>query len=209
MIRHRTPASAQAQIKASMESNQSRRPRVDSLRSVKLFSDFDEEQIAALQQVMRRQSVGSGDVVFEQGAEGDTLVVVVDGMLRVEVIGEDGESTAGARIHAGEVVGEMAVLDPAPRSASVVAATDCEVLELSRGGLLQLRRSAPAVSSGIVSGIIADVTRRLRDVNTRIDKELDPDKGKDKPRKPVAVASEDDEGSVIGRLWKRFASKRG
>jgi|ETNmetMinimDraft_30_1059905.scaffolds.fasta_scaffold57837_1 CRP-like cAMP-binding protein len=191
-----------------MESSESQKPRVESLRSVKLFAKFDEEQIAAVQQVMRRRRVSSADVVFEQGADGDTLVVLVDGMLRVEVVGEDGTPTPMARIQAGEVVGEMAVLDPAPRSASVVAATDCEVLELSRGGLLQLRRSAPSVSSGIVSGIIGDVTRRLRDVNARIDKELDPGKGRDTARRPDERAKKE-EGSMIGRLWKRLANRRG
>ena len=190
-----------------MEGNATPRQRVESLRKVALFARFDEEQIAALEEVMVRRSLRSGDTVFEQGAEGDTLIVLLDGMLRVEVTGEDGAATAVARIHTGEVVGEMAVLDPAPRSASVIAATDCEVLELSRGGLLQLRRLAPSVSAGIVGGIIADVTRRLRDVNLRIDKELDPDKGKVQAGAGREAREAAEGQSLLGRLWQRLARK--
>ena len=181
--------------------------RVDSLRKVALFARFDDEQIAALEEVMVRRSLGSGETVFEQGADGNTMIVLLDGMLRVEVTGEDGTSTPVARINTGEVVGEMAVLDPAPRSANVIAATDCEVLELSRGGLLQLRRMAPSVSAGVVGGIIADVTRRLRDANIRIDKELETDPGKVQAVAGRNTPESDDDPSLLGRLWQRLARK--
>lgn len=190
-----------------MEGSASPGERVESLRSVALFARFDEDQIAALEAVMSRRSVRSGETIFEQGADGNTLIVLLDGMLRVEVTGEDGISTPVARIQTGEVVGEIAVLDPAPRSASVIAATDCEVLELSRGGLLQLRRQAPSVSAGIVGGIIADVTRRLRDVNKRIDKELEPDKGKVRSAGAQEGPETAEGQSLLGRLWQRLARK--
>lgn len=189
-----------------MESNPAPRPRVQSLRSVALFARFDDNQIAALQQIMVRRNLASGEVVFEQGADGNTLIVLVDGMMRVDITGEDGATTPVARIHTGEVVGEMAVLDPAPRSATVVAATDCEVLELSRGGLLQLRRSAPSVSSGIVGGIIADVTRRLREVNARIDRELEPDRGRVQLGGGQGDSAEE-KTSFLNRMWQRLAGR--
>lgn len=186
-----------------MEPQETPRSRIESLRHIKLFADFDEEECAALEEVVRRRHFDSADVIFEQGAKGDTLIVVIDGMLRVEVTDESGNTASVGRIHAGEVVGEMAVLDPAPRSATVVAATDCEVLELSRGGLLQLRKSAPAASSGIVAGIIADVTRRLRDVNARIDAELNP--GRAEPSlQAERIHSGPSDDNFLTRLWKRF-----
>ena len=190
-----------------MEGSATPGARVESLRSVALFARFDDDEIAALEAVMQHRAVRSGETIFEQGADGNTMIVLLDGMLRVEVSGEDGVSTPVARIQTGEVVGEMAVLDPAPRSASVIAATDCEMLELSRGGLLQLRRQAPSVSSGIVGGIIADVTRRLRDVNKRIDKELEPEKGKTRVADTKDEAGSDDGPSLLGKLWQRLARK--
>ena len=175
----------------------------DRLRSIRMFAGFGDDECNRLLEVMRPKSLSSGEVVFRQGSDGDTLVVVMDGILRVEVGDQTGQSATVATIQQGEVVGEMAVLDPAPRSATVIAATDCEVLELSREGLERLRKSCPSASAAIVGAIIGDVTRRLRNVNKRIDRELDPHKGKKKTLKTTLASARQGEG-FLSRLLSRF-----
>ncbi len=176
------------------------------LRGIRMFADFDDDECNRLLAVMQPRQVGSGDTVFEQGATGDTLVVLTDGILRVEVADHHGVSATVATIGTGEVVGEMAVLDAAPRSASVIAATDCQFLELSRTGLEQLRTSCPSASAAIVGAVIANVTKRLRNVNKRIDKELDPDGAMRKRREKQAAADKKEAESegFFSRLMKRF-----
>ena len=172
-----------------------------------MFSDFSDEECGRLLEVMRPRPAQSGDVIYRQGANGDTLVVVMDGILRVEISDQDGNSATVATIQQGEVVGEMAVLDPAPRSASVVAATDCNLQELSRDGLEKLRKSSPSASAAIVGAVIGDVTRRLRNVNRRIDRELDPEKkgsGRAVKKRLEDRAEPAEETGFISRLLKRF-----
>jgi CRP-like cAMP-binding protein len=176
------------------------------LRSIPMFSNFSDNECGQLLSVMQPRDANSGDVIFHQGAQGDTLVVVMDGILRVEIADQAGNSATVATVQTGEVVGEMAVLDAAPRSASVVAATDCRLLELSRDGLGALRKSCPSASAGIVGAVIGDVTRRLRNVNKRIDKELDP--GQTGKAKKSKVTLKDRKGgadsSLLSKLLRRF-----
>ena len=183
----------------------------DSLRRIKMFRKLGAADIAAALDSMRERRFDSGSVVFHQGANGDTLVVVMDGILRVEVTDHEGVTATVGTIQNGEVVGEMAVIDPAPRSASVIAATDVVLLELSRAGLDRLRKTSPSATAGIVGGIIGDVTRRLRTVNKRIDAELDPAQmGLHGAPKKTALAdrpaAEDDAGGgLLRRLWQKIA----
>ena len=182
----------------------------ESLRRIKMFRALGPADIDALLGAMEKRMFDSGSIVFHQGATGDTLVVVMDGILRVEVTDHEGITATVGTIQSGEVVGEMAVIDPAPRSASVIAATDVVLLELSRAGLDRLRKTTPSATAGIVGGTIADVTRRLRTVNKRIDAELDPAKmGLHGTLKKTTLGADgaahgDQDGGILKRMWRKF-----
>jgi CRP/FNR family transcriptional regulator, cyclic AMP receptor protein len=172
-----------------------------TLRRFKLFRGLSSADCDTVIDTMRYRSVRSGEKLFLQGETGDTMLVVIDGILRVEVTDLDGNNATVGKVEAGEIVGEMAVVDPAPRSTSVVAATDCTLYELSRADLMALRRLAPSASAAIVGGVINDITRRLRNVNKRIDGELNPT-----AMKISLTGSPQDEstGRFFGRIWDRM-----
>ena len=146
----------------------------DKLRKVSLFRELSDDDCDAVLRSMRPVRFGVGDIVFEQGDVGDTMLVVADGLLRVELTDTQGRTTDLGSIGTNQFVGEMAAFDPAPRSATVVAATDTEVYELSVHALRELRRTAPGAAAAITSGVIGDITSRLRGINDRIDRELNP-----------------------------------
>jgi CRP-like cAMP-binding protein len=100
-------------------------------------------------------SLGSDEVLFEEGAEGDSLFVVVHGKVAVRR-GDVDVAVLGA----GEVVGEMAILDEAPRSASAVAVEDADLLRVSADDF----REALEDSAALAEGVINVLSRRLRDV---------------------------------------------
>tara|TARA_B100001094_G_scaffold309847_1_gene343900 strand:- start:48 stop:575 length:528 start_codon:yes stop_codon:yes gene_type:complete len=139
-----------------------------------MFRAMSDVELQAALDRMTLKKLDSGQALYEKDETGDSMVVVLDGILRVEIDDPSGKPRAIATIQIGESVGEMSVIDPAPRSASVVAASDVVLLELSRDDLEDLRRHTPSVSSQIVSSIIVDLTKRLRKVNERIERELDP-----------------------------------
>ncbi len=96
------------------------------------------------------------------------MVIVLTGALRSELRRDDGTVVPLPSARVGEVVGEMACIDPAPRTATVTAAGTSVVAELSRDALDALRTSAPGVFARIVGRVIVDVTRRLRELEGRL-----------------------------------------
>ena len=175
------------------------------VRKIPLFKEFSDQDCDAVLSVMRVRHFQTGDVVFREGTLGDTMIIVLDGRLRVEMVDANGTRAELGAIQQGEVVGEMAALDPAPRAATVVAASDAVVYELGRSGLQHLRVTAPAASAAVVSAIIGDVTRRLRNINVRIDRELNPSAQPLSPRtRPISAVSEEKSGSVFSRIWSRL-----
>ena len=142
------------------------------LRRMAVFRDLEATDMAAVLKLCLFREFSAGEKLFIQGSRGDTMLFVVDGRLRVEIEGSNGQRTEVGAVAMGQVVGEMAVLDPAPRMAHVVAATEGAAFELSAAGLRELRQLAPAAAASITATIIQDVTARIRHINERIDQEL-------------------------------------
>ncbi|MDD3445354.1 MAG: cyclic nucleotide-binding and patatin-like phospholipase domain-containing protein, partial [Zavarzinia sp.] len=110
----------------------------DLIDGVALFADVDTSARRALIEQSAWYSLPGGSTLFAQGEPGDALYVLLRGSLAVLRDAPDGVRRRIARVRAGEVVGEMALVTGRPRSASVVAERDCEVLRLDRPAFEQL-----------------------------------------------------------------------
>jgi CRP/FNR family cyclic AMP-dependent transcriptional regulator len=131
-------------------------PAVESvvwLRTVDIFQRVPYQLLAELSSRLRPLSVSAGVRVATEGDDGEELYIVRTGQIAVqhgpEVIASMGP---------GSVVGELAVLDPAPRSADLVATCDTDLLILDRTTLLDLMGRRPEVAADIVTMLV----RRLR-----------------------------------------------
>jgi len=124
-----------------------------SLKRVDIFSTLPFDVLAELAELVTRSAYAAGTVIIEQGDVGDELFALVVGA--VDVVGPDGTSV---RLEEHTVFGELGILDPAPRSATVTAATDVEVLRVSRRTLLALTDRRPTVMAEIARVL----ARRLR-----------------------------------------------
>jgi CRP/FNR family cyclic AMP-dependent transcriptional regulator len=161
---------------------------LERLRQCTLLRDLGDGDLQALLAHCRLRAVMPGQVLFKQGDPGETLLIVLDGRLQVTLTDAHGQTNEIAAITTGQMVGEMAALDPAPRAATVTAAVPTRLAELSVHGLRALRTAAPAVAATVTAGVIADVTQRLRAINERIEAELDPAAAKAKEAAKLAGA---------------------
>ncbi|WP_242098434.1 Npt1/Npt2 family nucleotide transporter [Sphingomonas sp. CROZ-RG-20F-R02-07] len=127
------------------------------LRSVGIFSHVRESSLTQAAQSVREVPVKAGQTVFAQGDFGDALYIVASGRLRVH-IGDKQLAEIGER----QVVGEMAALDPEPRSASVTAIEDSLLLRMSSDNLERLIGDDIRVARGIIH----ELCDRLRKANT-------------------------------------------
>jgi CRP/FNR family cyclic AMP-dependent transcriptional regulator len=142
------------------------------IRAVKIFKSLSDMECGELGRFMRIQQYESGVLVFERGKLGDTMVVVADGALSVMMPGPRRRNIEVARVGVGEAVGEMSCIDPAPRSATLVAALRTTAYEFGRKDLIRMRELAPDLATALVDAIIRSVTLRLRRVDERIEREL-------------------------------------
>lgn len=139
---------------------------VHELAALDLFAGFTPEQLESLACRVRTERVGRGEVVVRYGdAQNTCFYMIRQG--RVEVAGRapgSGEA-AFAVLGAGNHFGELSLLDGEPRSASVVALENCELLVLDRAGFLQFLRETP--SAALV--MLAALSRLIRRLNRRLE----------------------------------------
>jgi CRP-like cAMP-binding protein len=111
------------------------RQTISRLASTHLFDALSQTSLRELASACREIGLGAGDVLMRQGEPGDCLYLVLDGRLKVTQSDASGADTLLGEAHAGEFVGEGALLERAPRMATVTAATAATLLELSRDAL--------------------------------------------------------------------------
>ena len=128
------------------------------LKGVDLFAALAGEDLAEVALVTSEVASSAGDIVVAEGEPGDALYFIVDGRVAVKRGGR-----LIAELGARDVFGEMALLDPGPRSATVEALTDVTLLVLGRDDLDDLMRERPEVPIGILKVVVG----RLRRANEK------------------------------------------
>ena len=101
----------------------------------------------------------AGATIFKEGDPGDVMYVVQEGELQILVRGQAVET-----LGPGSIVGEMALVDSVPRSASLVAKTDCRVVPVDKKQFTYLIQQTPFFALQVMQ-IMAD---RLRKLNARL-----------------------------------------
>jgi CRP-like cAMP-binding protein len=144
----------------------------DALRRAEVFWGLEREDLEILGEVLPRLDLKAGEELFPQGGLGDSMYVVAAGRLQVRVSDARGTTTTVGMLGPGESVGEMACIDPSPRSAGVVATVPSVVVEISADTITTLEDVAPKVAAAVVAGVIRHVTARLRQTDERLELEL-------------------------------------
>ena len=130
-----------------------------------LFGKLAAEDAAVLAPLLRRRDVAAGEVVFARGDAAEEVYLVVSGQLRISVVSQDGRELAFRLVGAGQMVGELAVLDGSRRSADLTALRRSELLGLDRRNLQGLI----ATRSAMAAGVIAFLCRRVRDTSEQLE----------------------------------------
>lgn len=105
--------------------------RVAFLKEVPLFTPLDEGILAYLANEFRARQYRKGEIIFHQGDESGSLYVLVQGKVRVYHISPNGDETTINILTRHGLLGEFALIDGQPRSASAQAITACTLLEMA------------------------------------------------------------------------------
>jgi CRP-like cAMP-binding protein len=136
--------------------------RVAILHRVALFANVPGHALASVAQILEEVRVDEGVVIIERGAVEDWMFVVADGRVRVHV----DERTLGEK-GPGDVFGELAVLAPAPRSASVTAIESTLLLRLRRPAFEELLDDHVELSRSVIS-TLAQLLQAMAGDETRL-----------------------------------------
>jgi CRP-like cAMP-binding protein len=112
--------------------------KLDLLRSVPLFVDLDQRSLEAIGVLAHELQLPAGHVLMREGEPGTTFYLIADGTVRVE------RSEAAVRsMTAGGFLGEIALLDHGPRTATATCVTDCRLLAIEHHEFDRLMQAFP------------------------------------------------------------------
>jgi ATP:ADP antiporter, AAA family len=133
--------------------------KVIILKTVSIFAETSDEILAEVATIATETDAPAGANIFEKGDAGDSMYMIASGRVRVH----DGARTLNDLV-TGNVFGEMAVLDPEPRSASVTAIEDTQLLRLDQQALYELIDDRPEVARGLLQVLSQHLRNRMRDL---------------------------------------------
>ena len=137
---------------------------LELLRTVPIFSELTDDDVASLARLSSRRRYPKDQVVFFENEEGDFFFMILEGRIKVTILGDDGREVILTVLGPGDFFGEMALLDNEPRSATAIAVEDSELLSLHRTDF----QTVLTENRSITSALIKSLTARLRKANHQI-----------------------------------------
>ncbi len=132
---------------------------IATLARCRLFAGLNEAALDSVARGMRSRRFRRGETLFHQGDPGDALLVVLSGAIKIVLPSEEGDEAIIATIRPGDFLGELALLDGAPRSATAVALEATETLVLPRDRFKELIDTEPSIREGLLAGLAAELRR--------------------------------------------------
>jgi small-conductance mechanosensitive channel/CRP-like cAMP-binding protein len=115
------------------------------LQAQPLFADMESDQIQALAKSAQHLRYGKGQKIIGQGDPGESMYVLSSGIAQVAVE-RDGRTSDLGELVSGECFGEISLLTGQPRTASVTAKTDCEIVEIDKSAMRDLLKQYPRLA---------------------------------------------------------------
>jgi CRP/FNR family transcriptional regulator, cyclic AMP receptor protein len=129
-----------------------------------LFKPLEEEVRHQLAARARRCRFRAGEVIFHMGSEGQSMMAVLTGRVRISIPSPQGKQVVLADLPGGEIFGEISLLDGRGRSADATALTNCDLVALSRRDVLPILKQHPEVCLTVLEVVCL----RLRDADERM-----------------------------------------
>ncbi len=137
---------------------------IHAFRQVEFLRDLSEDELQTLVPAATVRQFGAGELLVRDGEEGDSMFIFRSGTAEVFKNSADGKPLFRANYHPGDITGEMALMTGDPRTASVRAVTDVEVIEMDREGLRRLFKEHPEVVAAIGDIIAVRNKERLEEL---------------------------------------------
>jgi CRP-like cAMP-binding protein len=143
-----------------------------TLQSHPLMRGLGEDGARILEPLVVVRTLAAGSVVFSIGSVGESLFLLIDGVLAVSVPHGGSEKPLGS-LSAPDAVGELALVRPGPRRATVRAQTPVTLLEVSRRDIVALQAKRPQMCAKLMMNIVERFAQKSRDASPLFDRLID------------------------------------
>ena len=133
----------------------SKKLQLESLKNVPLFSACSKKDLEKVAKAADEITMTAGTMIVDQGQTGREAFVIVSGDITIKRSGRK-----IAMLGAGDVVGELSLLDHGPRTASAICATDCTLLVIDQRRFLGVLDDVPTIAHKLM-GVLASRIREM------------------------------------------------
>ncbi len=140
----------------------------DVIEKSPLFDKLKHWQMKRVVLLGKVFEISKGEAAISSGDFGDSMFLLLEGEAEVMVRADDGVSTAVATISQGEVFGEMAMVNPGPRTADIVAAEDIKYLEIDWKGINRIQMIYPRIAVHLYRNLSRILGSRLKETTKQL-----------------------------------------
>ena len=143
--------------------------RLAFLRKVSFFEHLTEKQLKTLSRFLHERRFEENEYLFQENHPGAALFIIASGEVAVEVEAQNKSDVQIAILKSGQFLGELALLDDSPRSASARAVVPTLCFAFSRAELNRLQKEDPLISIEIYKTLAWVIGERLKAMNRSLD----------------------------------------
>jgi CRP-like cAMP-binding protein len=146
--------------------------RIFFLRGVRLFHEIPGEELVPVAQAAQEVQFSAGEIFIEQGDPGESLYIIVDGLVDVVIEGLGTVTQRGTK----DVLGELGVISRKPRSADCVAVTNVSALKIDQDDFWELLETNSGLALGVIqmlATLFEESVTNLRRLSTQSNNEDD------------------------------------
>lgn len=134
------------------------------LRKIDLFAELPEEDLQAVSNLAATRTYPKNTIIISEGDDSDSLYAVLSGKVKVYLSDDDGREIIINILGEGEYFGELALLDDAPRSASVMTLEETKLVVISKSAFENCLSKNPQLSLHI----IRELSKRMRNLTQNV-----------------------------------------
>ena len=132
------------------------------LNSIPLFDELTRDELSIIVDYMNLFEFDAGQTLFQEGDTGDYVCFVAEGIVDVMKKSITGSDVVISTLGKGSAIGEMAVIDKTPRSATVVARKKTQLVVLGQNGFKLILDKQPKIGNKILIGVARRLSTNLR-----------------------------------------------
>ena len=141
---------------------------LELLRQTDLFQGLTPEELGKITGISAKESKKPGEVIFEEGVEGNSFYLVLKGEVRISKIIPGVGEEALVILKKGSYFGEMSLIDNQPRSAHAIVNKPTELMVIERGDFEKLLSHDKEMAYKLLWTFLRTLSRRLRETNDKI-----------------------------------------